>query len=140
MTHGCDAAEQISYPTPPKTNIFRNSPVLGNHVRELVVDVLSPIDVVAIGRISQAGEKRILEMVVRVDEAGQNQEPGKINRRVGARPRPRRRTTEDADYLTFCDPYGSACGFLWIDRASRSVNRDFLTVHVFRIRDTGSHN
>jgi hypothetical protein len=43
------------------------------------MNILSPVDVIAIGRIGQPGEKRKLQMVVRIDESGQNEEAGEVD-------------------------------------------------------------
>ena len=71
VTDCCDSAEKVSYSAPPKANLFRHTPIFRNCVWKSLVYVLPPFDVIPIRRISQPGEEREFQMIVRIDEARQ---------------------------------------------------------------------
>src|ERR1700688_1991337 len=79
VTYRCYSAKKVANAAPPEAHIFGHRPVLCYYIGELAVYVLSPIDVVLIGRICQPGKEGQMQMVVRVDESGQNQETTEID-------------------------------------------------------------
>jgi hypothetical protein len=79
VTDCCDPGEEVSYSTPPKAQISRDGPMLRDCLRKFVMDIVAPLDVIPIGRIPQPGEKCKLQMIVRVHQAGQKQEPIEVD-------------------------------------------------------------
>jgi hypothetical protein len=79
MTDRCDPAKEVSYSTPPKSKILRDSPMLCNGVWKSAVNILSPFNVIPIRRIPQSWEKCELEMIMRINESRQEQKPVEVD-------------------------------------------------------------
>jgi hypothetical protein len=102
----CNAAEKVAQAAPPKANLFGNRPMDRNEVPEFRVDVLSPVDVIRVGRIPQPWKERKLQMVVRIDEARQDQKPAQIYMRDFRNCMAKwGRRVEDTSYAIAFDPY-----------------------------------
>src|SRR6516165_12803553 len=87
---GC-AAEKIADAAPPEASFARNLTVFGDGGAAGLVDVFGPFEEVLIAAATEPREKREFEMVVSVDEAGENEESVEIKRgfRIGGEERVR---------------------------------------------------
>ena len=80
MAHGGDAAQQVLEPAPPKAHGLGHTQMLADRRAAGMVDVARPLGCVAVRPGAERGEEIELQMVVRVDEAGQAHMAGKIER------------------------------------------------------------
>jgi hypothetical protein len=79
VADGGYSAKKVSQATPPKANLFGHGSMLRNDVWKSAVYVVSPLDVIAIGRIPQSREQSKLQVIVRIHEAGQEQESAEVD-------------------------------------------------------------
>ena len=91
VTDGGCAAEKIADAAPPEASFARNLTVFGDGGAAGLVDVFGPFEEVLIAAATEPREKREFEMVVSVDEAGENEESVEIKRgfRIGGEERVR---------------------------------------------------
>src|SRR6516162_3958033 len=80
VTDGGCAAEKIADAAPPEPCFPRNLTVVGDLGTAGLVDVFSPFEKVLVAAATEPREKREFEMVVSVDEAGENEESVEIKR------------------------------------------------------------
>ena len=78
MAYRRDSTEKISYAAPPQSYVLRYGARFCAGVWVSTVYVVSPFDVIAIGRSSHLWIKCELKMIVRIDQPWQNQKPAKI--------------------------------------------------------------
>ena len=85
VTDGGCAAEKVADAAPPEASFARNSTVVGDLGTAGLVDVFGPFEEVLVAAATEPREKRKFEMVVSVDEAGENEESVEIKRgfRIG---------------------------------------------------------
>src|ERR1700722_6217384 len=73
MTYGCYSAEKVADRAPPEANVFRYRALTLNCRSLVLLNVICPFFVVAIGAVAEIGVKGIFQMVVRVDQAREYQ-------------------------------------------------------------------
>jgi hypothetical protein len=87
VADGGYAAQEVPDPSPPHTHVFRHGAMDRNDLRKAVMNVHSPLDIVAIWSSGQSRKERELQVIVRIDESGQYEESAKIKDRPIGRSR-----------------------------------------------------
>jgi hypothetical protein len=84
-----NAAEEIANAAPAEADFFGNGSVPGDEVAGGGVDVLSPFDVVAIGRMAEAWIERQVKVLMRVDQARHDEIAAEVDLLAGRAARAR---------------------------------------------------
>ena len=97
------------------------------------MNIDTPLYVISVGRVRQSGEKGELEMVMRVDEAGNNQKATEVDYRIiRYRGTPIRGIAQYAAYLCAHHLYGNLRTFPRSDGATRSAKYYVILLEFFR--------
>lgn len=138
MAHRGDPAEQIPDAAPPEPHRIGDQMLSCDHLSEAMMDVVSPLDVVAIRRPAQPWVKGKLQMIVRIDQSRQDQVAAEIDGRRARKPW-RRHVLSNRVNAAASDQDGSASCLNSILRAACSVQQDWLGVAAVQTRLVKDH-